>query len=94
MCEYFECHSCKQFIHKKLICFKFKVWCGTTTLEYLTWLELYHGKTGVQHAKKENDYGLGKKNLVINFANVLQGYERNDKLSYRIIYALINSLQV
>ena len=75
MCEYFRHHGCKQFIGGKLIRFGFKVWCSTTTLGYLTWFKLYPGKTGVEQAQKENDYGLSG-NLVIIFANVLQGCER------------------
>ena len=75
MCEYFRHHGCKQFICRKPIHFEFKVWYGTNTFEYLIWFELYQGKTGVEQAQKENDYGLGG-NHVITFANVLQGHER------------------
>ena len=75
MCEYLGCHGCKQFMSRKLIHFGFKVWCSTTTLGYLTWFELYQGKTGIEQAQKENYYGLGG-NLVIIFANVLQGCKR------------------
>ena len=43
MCEYYEGHGCKQFLRGKR--FGFKIWCGTTSLGYLIWFDLYQGKS-------------------------------------------------
>ena len=53
----------------KPIRFGFKIWCGTTPLGYLVWIDPYQGKVDSSRTQ-ENNLGLGG-NLVTKFADAL-----------------------
>ena len=75
MCEYYGRHGCKQFLRGKPIRFGFQIWCGTTPLGYLVWIDPYQGKLD-SFRIQENNLGLVG-NLVTKFADVLASLGKN-----------------
>ena len=74
MCKYYGRHGCKQFLRGKPIRFGFKIWCGTTPLGYLVWIDPYQGKVDSSRTQGKS-FGLGG-NLVTKFADVLASLGR------------------
>ncbi|MEJ1284544.1 piggyBac transposable element derived 1 [Cricetulus griseus] len=64
-----ECFDSDQFLNGKPLRIGYKVWCGTTTQDYLGWFEPHQEDSTVE-TDKELDLGLGG-NLIMSFVDVL-----------------------